>query len=73
MFRGLPERLTKNVRALAPKSMKGQVKVIAIPERKNSVWIGGAILSSISTFDSMWITKEEYAESGVSIVHRKCF
>ena len=45
MFRGFPDRLTKDVRALVPEKMKDEVKVIAIPERKNSVWIGGAILS----------------------------
>ena len=73
MFSGLPERLTKDIKALAPESMKNNVKVIAVPERKYSVWIGGSILSSISTFGSMWITREEYQESGASIVNRKCF
>ena len=73
MFTGLPERLTKEVKALAPESMKNNVKVIAVPERKYSVWIGGSILSSISTFGCMWITREEYNESGPQVVHRKCF
>ena len=73
MFSGLPERLTKEVKNLAPESMKNNVKVIAVPERKYSVWIGGSILSSISTFGCMWITRDEYNESGASIVHRKCF
>ena len=71
MFNGLPERLTKDIKYLAPDSMKEEVKVIASPERKFASWIGGSILSSISTFD-MWITKYEYEESGVNIVHRKC-
>jgi len=31
------------------------------------------ILSSLSTFQSMWISKQEYDEGGPSIVHRKCF
>ena len=53
--------------------MKEEVKVIATPERKFAAWIGGSILSSISTFDSMWITKNEYQESGATIVHRKSF
>ena len=35
--------------------------------------IGGSILSSLSTFQPMWISKQEYDESGPSIVHRKCF
>ena len=73
MFKGLPERLTKEIKALAPYSMGEEIKVIASPERKLSVWIGGGILSSISTFESKWITKTEYEEFGVTIVHRKCF
>ena len=46
--------------------------IIAPPERKYSVWIGGSILSSLSTFEEMWIKKEEYDETGPTIVHRKC-
>ena len=71
MFTGLPERLTKEMTALAPSTMK--IKVVAPPERKYSVWIGGSILASLSTFQQMWISKQEYDESGPSIVHRKCF
>jgi actin-related protein len=71
MFPGIPERLSKEVTALAPSTMK--IKVVAPPERKFSVWIGGSILSSLSTFQAMWITRAEYDESGPSIVHRKCF
>jgi actin-related protein len=44
-----------------------------LQERKYSVWIGGSILASLSTFQQMWIAKSEYDESGPSIVHRKCF
>jgi actin-related protein len=48
MFPGIPERLSKELTSLAPSSMK--IKVVAPPERKFSVWIGGSILSSLSTF-----------------------
>jgi actin beta/gamma 1 len=71
MFPGIGERMTKELTALAPSTMK--IKVIAPPERKYSVWIGGSILSSLSTFQQMWISKTEYDESGPTIVHRKCF
>jgi actin-related protein len=71
MFPGFPERLSKEVTALAPSTMK--VKVFAPQERKFLVWIGGSILSSLSTFQTMWITKAEYQESGREIVHRKCY
>ena len=49
------------------------LQIIAPPERKYSVWIGGSILASLSTFQQMWISKQEYDEAGPSIVHRKCF
>ena len=49
-----------------------KVNIIASPERNYSQWIGGSILSSLSTFDQMWINKAEYDESGPTIVHRKC-
>merc|ERR1711948_79997 len=71
MFPGISDRMLKEITALAPASIK--VKIVAPPERKYSVWIGGSILASLSTFQSMWISKEEYDESGPSIVHRKCF
>jgi actin len=51
-----------------------KIKIIAPPERKYSVWIGGSILASLSTFQQMWISKQEYDEwGGPSIVHSKCF
>jgi len=71
MFAGIGERMAKELTALAPSTMK--IKVVAPPERKYSVWIGGSILSSLSTFQQMWISKGEYDESGPTIVHRKCF
>ncbi|XP_065050690.1 actin-85C [Musa acuminata AAA Group] len=71
MFPGIADRMSKEITALAPSSMK--IKVVAPPERKYSVWIGGSILASLSTFQQMWISKGEYEESGPAIVHRKCF
>ena len=71
MFDGIAARVQKEMDLLSPASMK--TKVIAPPERQYSVWIGGSILSSLSTFQQMWVTKAEYDEMGPSIVHRKCF
>jgi len=70
MYEGMADRMSKEVTALAPAAVK--IKVVAPPERKYSVWIGGSILASLSTFNNMWITKQEYDDSGPSIVHRKC-
>jgi len=71
MFPGIDKRLEKELTALAPPAIK--IKIVAPPERKYSVWIGGSILSSLSTFQDMWIQKDEYDEAGPGIVHRKCF
>lgn len=71
LFPGLAVRLDKEIRALAPSSVK--INVISPPERKYSVWIGGSIVASLSTFQEMWVSKQEYQEYGPFIVHRKCF
>merc|ERR1712226_983344 len=54
MYPGIADRMQKEITALAPSTMK--IKIIAPPERKYSVWIGGSILASLSTFQQMWIT-----------------
>uniref|UniRef100_A0A2I3G310 Uncharacterized protein n=1 Tax=Nomascus leucogenys TaxID=61853 RepID=A0A2I3G310_NOMLE len=60
MYPGITDRMQKEITTLAPKC-------------KYFVWIGGSILASLSTFQQMWISKQEYDESGPSIVHHKCF
>jgi len=71
MYAGIADRMTKELKSMAPQAMT--IKVIAPPERKVSVWIGGSILASLATFQTMWISKQEYDESGSTVVHRKCF
>lgn len=71
MFSNIATRITDELVQLAPKNIK--IKVVAPVERQYSVWIGGSILSSLSTFQQMWVSKAEYEEMGPSIVHRKCF
>ncbi|XP_067327573.1 actin, cytoplasmic A3a-like [Anolis sagrei] len=71
MFPGFAERMHSEMTALTPKNMK--INIIDPPEHKNSVWIGGSRLASLSTFRHMCISKEEYDEAGPSIVRRKGF
>jgi len=71
MYPGIADRMQKEITSQVPPTMK--IKIIAPPERKYSVWIGGSILASLSTFQEMWISKQEYDEAGPGIVHRKCF
>lgn len=51
MFPGIESRMSREITALAPSSMK--IKVVARPHRKYSVWIGGSILTSLSTFQEV--------------------
>jgi len=72
LFEGLTERMWHEIHQLAPTN--NRIKVLAPPERLYSVWLGGSILASLATFQTMWITKTEYDESGgPQIIHRKCF
>ncbi len=68
MFPGLKERLHKELTELVPETT--EVKIVAPPERRYSVWIGGSILSSLKTFKKLWVTKKEYKEIGPSAVYR---
>eukprot|EP01089_Gocevia_fonbrunei_P014103 TRINITY_DN3793_c0_g2_i1.p1 TRINITY_DN3793_c0_g2~~TRINITY_DN3793_c0_g2_i1.p1 ORF type:complete len:696 (+),score=119.03 TRINITY_DN3793_c0_g2_i1:3-2090(+) len=71
MFPGIADRMQKELGNLAPSTIK--LKVIAPPERKYSTWIGGSIFASLSNFQNVWISKEEYDEIGPGSVHLKCW
>ncbi|CAF3310051.1 unnamed protein product, partial [Rotaria sp. Silwood2] len=67
MFPGMADRIQKEITSLASPNV--QIKIIAQPEREHITWIGGSILASLSTFKEMCISKQDYDESGPSIVH----
>ncbi|OMJ90353.1 hypothetical protein SteCoe_7266 [Stentor coeruleus] len=70
LVNGLKERLRKDVQSLAPLGTKPVV--IDPPEREFSVWVGGSILASLSSFQKMCISKQAYEEQGARIIHIKC-
>lgn len=70
---GFVDLMQKKLNEIAPQNAK--VKLIAYPhaiERRYSTWIGGSILSSLGSFQSMWIGKAEYDEYGSYIIEKKC-
>jgi actin len=71
MFPGIGDRLEKELKLLAAAGT--EVKIVSPEDRRYSVWIGGSTLSGLASFQTMWITKSEYEETGVNVVHRKCF
>lgn len=69
LMRGLVPRLEHELSKINPK-----VRTVRAPDnRRYSAWIGGSILGSLSTIDSMYVTIDEYADYGGRIVNQKCF
>lgn len=58
---GFGARLLDEMRKAAPANTK--IKIFASPERKYMTWIGGSILGSLSTFQKMWVTVDEWHEN----------
>ncbi|XP_017780239.1 PREDICTED: actin-like protein 6B isoform X2 [Nicrophorus vespilloides] len=70
---GFTERLTRDLQLKVPPSMR--LKIIpqnGSIDRRFAPWLGGAILGSLATFQSYWISKQEYEEVGKVIVHSRC-
>ena len=59
---GLPERMQEELKALAP--MSTDPRVVAPPQRNYSVWLGGSVVASLSSFQHNWISQQEYDEFG---------
>lgn len=73
LFNGFTDRLNKCLSELTTQTLK--VKLIAPQssiERRFSGWLGGSILSSLGSFQQMWMSKLEYEEHGAELVERKC-
>ncbi|KAG2486149.1 hypothetical protein HYH03_015113 [Edaphochlamys debaryana] len=73
LIHGFRERLEKEMVELVPSGTK--LKLAAATnsvERRFSTWIGGSILSSLGSFQQLWMSKKEYAEHGAPLVNRKC-
>ena len=71
MFSGFSERLKKELQAIIHPSFN--INIIQPPDRQYSAFIGGSIVSSLSSFNDKWTTRQEYNEYGPSIIHRNRF
>ncbi|XP_051028979.1 actin-like protein 9 [Acomys russatus] len=71
LFTGLEGRFRAELlRSLPPED---HVVVMAQPNRNFSVWIGGSILASLQAFQSCWVLREQYEESGPQVVYQKFY
>lgn len=56
--------------------MRSEFNFVADFQRKYSAWIGGSMLGSLKTFQSLAINKQEYEENPegkMSLIHKRTF
>merc|ERR1711956_129160 len=70
-FEGFQQRVEKVYKEIVPEKAKNSVKITAEGGRKYSVFVGGAILVELSTFQDKWITREEFEERGYDVFEEK--
>mmetsp|Transcript_76717 Transcript_76717/g.194690 ORF Transcript_76717/g.194690 Transcript_76717/m.194690 type:complete len:411 (+) Transcript_76717:107-1339(+) len=76
MLPGLAPRLKSELAAALPGELGRQVEVCVDSQRRYAAWIGGSMFASMSTFDQVAITKQEYEEGKADVrglVARKTF
>jgi len=76
MLPGLAPRLRAEVSQLLPQELKQQVDICVDSQRRYAAWIGGSMFASLSTFDLVAISKQEYEEGKSdcrSLVAKKTF
>lgn len=71
LFPGFADRFKNEIQDIA--IVPNNNRVLALPERQYSVWIGGSIVGSLMDFRRMWITKSLYNEYGPNIAYRYYF
>jgi len=67
LFNSIDERLLKEISAIASPTVR--ISVIASPQRGSLSWIGASKASS--SFESSWISVDDYSEKGPSILKTK--
>lgn len=80
MYPGLPSRLEREIKQLflervlkndVTKLHKFKIRIEDPPRRKDMVFIGGAVLAEVmKDRDTFWLSKQDYQENGVSILHK---
>jgi actin-related protein len=70
MFKGFQDRMQKQLPEISPQNVR--VKVLGSFDRRFQPWVGGSILSSLGSFQQMWMSRQEYEEHGSIMIERKC-
>ena len=73
LFKGMADRIAKELKYLAPSALSSKISVHVDPSGVNGAWVGGSIYGTLSEFLTVCVTRAEYDEEGPTMVHRKCF
>lgn len=76
MLPGLAPRLRAELADLLPADLARSIDVCVDSQRHYAAWIGGSMLASLSTFDQVAVSKQEYEEGKADVrglVARKTF
>ncbi|KRX27859.1 Actin-like protein 6A [Trichinella nelsoni] len=73
LLSGFVDRFIHEVNTRSSSNAKVKIhSAVTASERRFGAWIGGSILASLANFQQMWISKQEYEETGRGIVEKKC-
>ncbi|KAI6194520.1 WD repeat-containing protein 48-like protein [Aphelenchoides besseyi] len=72
LIMGFTERLNHDLARRCNPTVKLRLPPCQPNERRYGAWIGGSIVSSLGSFQQLWISKSEYEESGKVIVDKRC-
>lgn len=70
-LRDFGPRLLGEIKKMAPQHVK--IKIQAPMDRQNTVWCGGSILASLSSFKQIWVSKRTYEEEGPRALHTRSY
>lgn len=54
LLEGFRDRVKKELTAICP----NQINIVASADRKFSQWLGGSLLSNVSSFNHLWVTRD---------------
>lgn len=72
-FQGFNDRLQKNIFLNSPQNIKTRVIDLLSNNHKSlTSFLGGSILSSLGSFNQLWISQQDYSDYGPFIIEKKC-
>ena len=72
LLSGLTDRLYTELSSRMPTQKIKIYSSGSTYERKYAPWIGGSVLTSMGSFQQLWLSRAEYEEHGASFIEKRC-